>query len=173
MQQLYTTPAETDSQPAPRPERRRRLRHRVQTPAYACLNPSTVQPLDLCEIVDISESGMAIQAFSPLEVGRAESFSLDLSETGAFVQTSGLVIWSEPSGRSGIQFPAIADESLPVLRQWMFANAIAGCGNSVAAPEDEVHESEQDVVSQHGYAVVEPSEYDAPAHSDYTAVLSA
>lgn len=173
MQHLYTSPAETHSQPAHSPERRRRLRHRVQTPAYACLNPSAVQPLDLCEIVDISESGMAIQAFSPLEVGRAESFSLDLSETGAFVQTSGLVIWSDPSGRSGIRFPAIADESLPVLRQWMFANAIAGCGNSVALPENEDREFEQDVASYHGHTVVEPAEYDAPAHSDYTAVLSA
>jgi putative methionine-R-sulfoxide reductase with GAF domain len=173
MQPLETSLAETSLQSPPRPERRRYLRHKVHTPAYACLNPSAVQPLDLCEIVDISETGMAIQAFSPLVIGSDESFSLDLSETGAFVQTIGSVIWSEPSGRSGIRFPALADESLPTLRQWMFANAIAGSGISVAAPVKEVTVPEQNVASESEAASVAPSEYDAPAHTDYTAVLSA
>ena len=136
MRSLDTSPADPGLPVAPvHRNRRRRVRHKVQTPAYACLNPNAEQALDLCEIVDISEAGMAIQAFSPLVVGRDESFSLDLPETGAFVQTSGRVVWSEPSGRTGICFPETAGESLSVFREWLFANVIAG----VASSAEELH----------------------------------
>jgi len=173
MQPLDTSPADTALQPAlSPPDRRRHVRHKVHTPAYACLNPTAVQPLDLCEIVDISEGGMAIQAFSPLEVGRDESFSLDLPETGAFVQTAGQVVWSEPSGRVGIRFPLTADESLSTLRQWLFANAIAGCANSAAEPQSEVTVQDQAPASTEAHAAVGPAEYEAPAYADYTAILS-
>ncbi len=173
MQPLDTSSADTGLQPAPfHADRRRRIRHKIQTPAYACLNPTAVQPLELCEIVDISEAGMAIQAFLPLEVGRDQSFSLDLTETGAFIQTAGQVVWSEPSGRAGICFPLTGDESLSTLRQWMFANAIAGCANSEASPENEVTVRDQAVVSTGAHAGIGPGEYDVPAHTDYTAVLA-
>src|SRR5271156_5808003 len=128
MQPLDTSLADTGlSAASVHPDRRRSVRHKVHTPAYVCLNPSVEQPLDLCEIVDISETGMAIQAYAPLEVGREERFSLDLPETDAFLQTVGHVIWSHPSGRVGIRFFPTIDTSVPTLRQWLFANAIAGC----------------------------------------------
>jgi len=173
MQPLDTSPAEASLQPAPsHVDRRRHVRHKVHTPAYACLNPSAAQSLDLCEIVDISEAGMAIQAFSPLEVGRDESFSLDLAETGAFVQTRGQVVWSDTSGRAGIRFPPAADESLSSLKQWMFANAIAGCTDSAAAPHNEVAVQDQDVASAAIRVGTGLAQYDTPAYTDYTAVLS-
>ncbi|MGA8152683.1 MAG: GAF domain-containing protein [Terriglobales bacterium] len=172
MQPLDTSLADRGLQPPPHSERRRRVRHKLHTPAYACVNPSAVQPLDLCEIVDINEAGMAIQAYSPLEVGHDETFSLDLPETGAFLQTAGHVIWSEPSGRTGIRFPQTVDEFLPTLKQWMFANAIAGWENvapvveNAAAVEDPVP-APAEVHTAAGF-----EEYAAPAYSDYTAVLS-
>jgi hypothetical protein len=173
MQPLNTSPADAGLPPAPfHADRRRRLRHRVQTPAYACLNPSAEQPLDLCEIVDISETGMAIQAYAPLEIGQEESFSLDLPETGAFVQTAGQVVWSDPSGRVGIRFPPTVGESLPALRQWMFANAIAGCAFPAEASQEEVVLPDQASASEEIYPDLENVLYEAPAHADYTAVLS-
>ena len=172
MQPLDTSPADTGLQPTPsHVDRRRYVRHKVQTPAYACLNPTAEQPLDLCEIVDLSEAGMAIQAFSRLEVGHDECFSLDLTETGAFVQTAGQVVWSEPSGRAGICFPQTGDESLSTLRQWLFANAIAGA-DSAAAVQDQVTVQDQPPAGAGTHADIGFAEYEAPAYTDYTAVLS-
>ena len=170
MQPLDTSPAETGLQPAPSPDRRRRVRHKVQTPAYACLNPSVVQPLDLCEILDISEAGMAIQAFSPLEVGRDESFSLDLPETGAFLQTTGQVIWSEPSGRTGIRFLPAGDESLSPVGQWLLA--IAGSANSAVAPQIGIMVPDEATASATVDSALDLAEYETPAYPDYTEVLS-
>ena len=50
------------------PNRRRRVRHKIQTPAYASFSAESKSAmLDLHEIVDISEEGIAIQCHSPLE----------------------------------------------------------------------------------------------------------
>ena len=172
MHPLDTSPAEPGLQSANSPaKRRRRIRHRVHTPAYACLNPTAMQPLDLCEIVDINEAGMAIQGFSPLKVGSEERFSLDLPETGAFVETSGQVIWSEASGRTGIRFLEIADEAASTLQQWLLANALAGVAEARAtvtrdANAEDVTEAAAD--SDAG----SDSDYDAPTYADYTAILS-
>lgn len=173
MQPLDTSLADTGLPPAPvHPDRRRGVRHKVQTPAYACLNPSTERPLDLCEIVDISETGMAIQAYAPLEVGREESFSLDLPETGAFFQTVGHVIWSDPSGRVGIQFSSPPDVSVSTLKEWLFANAIAGCANSADELLNEVLVQDQPPATLETQMGLELAKYEAPARADYTAVLS-
>jgi len=171
MHYLDTSPADTGLQPG-RPDRRRQVRHKVHTPAYACLNPNVEQPLDLCEIVDINEAGMAIQTFSPLEVGREERFSLDLSETGAFIQTTGRVVWSDSSGHAGIQFPAIAGDSVSSLREWLFANAIANCGGSVAEPESTITVEDNTAADAAAHSEIELAEYEEPPQTDYTVVLS-
>jgi hypothetical protein len=70
--------------------RRRRVRQRVHTPAYASLNVSSSgQVLDLSEIVDIHEEGMAIQVSSPLEVRRSVNFCLDLTATKTCIRPMG------------------------------------------------------------------------------------
>ena len=172
MHPLDTSSAEPGLQSADsHTERRRRVRHRVHTPAYACLNPTAVQPLDLCEIVDISEAGMAIQAFSPLQVGSQERFSLDLPETGAFVQTSGQVVWSEASGRTGIRFLEIADGAASTLQQWLLANALAGAAEAPATVTREANAEDVTHAVADSHAGSD-SDYDAPTYADYTAILS-
>src|ERR1700674_3304736 len=107
------------------PDRRIRVRHKVHTPAYASLNGTSAgMVVDLNEILDISEDGMSIQTSSPLEFKRNLSLCLDLSETKAYIHTSGQVVWSEPSGRSGVRFPEMPDSSLRRLKEWLFLNAI-------------------------------------------------
>src|SRR5580692_4972560 len=97
--------------PPPLRTRRRHVRQRVHTPAYASLNGSSSgQILDLSEIVDIHEEGMAIQASSPLEIQRSVNLCLDLTATKACIRTTGEVIWADGSGRVGIRFPEMPDE---------------------------------------------------------------
>jgi len=108
-------------------ERRRARRHKVFTPAYANLSGSTQGAvLELNEILNISESGMCIQASQPMKVNRLLPLGIDLSATGVQIRTVGHVVWSEPSGRTGIRFPEMAESSLVQLKEWLAVNAKAG-----------------------------------------------
>lgn len=108
-------------------DRRRAVRNAVNTPAYATLNGSSqTVALELCEILNISESGTCIQAPGPMKVNRLLPLALDLSETGDRIHTTGHVVWSESSGRSGIRFPELPEPSLSQLRRWLVANNAAG-----------------------------------------------
>src|ERR1700704_1409923 len=97
--------------------RRRRVRHKIQTPAYATF---TAEPhgtmLDLHEIVDISEDGVAIQCHSPLEVEARVNLCLDLADCADHIYTTGQVVWSNASGRAGLHFSELPPASLARLR---------------------------------------------------------
>jgi len=178
METLGSNAAETGPElPPSTGNRRRRVRHRVHTPAYASLNgTSSGQVLDLSEIVDISEQGMAIQASSPLEVKRMVSLFLDLSETRTSLHTTGEVIWSNRSGRAGIQFPQMPDVSLRRLKEWLFVNAIVACANykaeQAAQVAAQVHTGAlvEDLTAQAGALLEELTPTTPP---DYTSVLAA
>lgn len=120
-------------------ERRRSVRKPVHTPAYASLNGSAqAVSLELCEILNISESGTCIQAPGPMKVNRLLPLSLDLSETGDRIYTTGHVVWSESCGRAGIRFPELPEISLLQLRRWLEANDAAGGVNVAAEPDRHV-----------------------------------
>lgn len=156
----------------PLQDRRGRVRHKVHTPAYASLNGnSTGMVLDLNEILDISEDGMSIQTSSPLEFKRNLNLCLDLSETKAYIHTSGQVVWSEPSGRSGVRFPEMPDSSLRRLKEWLFLNAITACDHATAQTPS-VDAPAKDALAERAepQREVEPETFATP---DYTAILAA
>jgi len=112
------------------PNRRRRVRHKIQTPAYASFSSDLKHNrLDLHEIVDISEDGMAIQCQSPLEIRTHLNLCLDLADCAEQIYTTGQVIWSDDSGRAGLRFSDLAPDSLSRLREWLFVNVMAGVAN--------------------------------------------
>ena len=112
------------------PNRRQRVRHKIQTPAYATFtSESQGATLDLHEIVDISEDGIALQCHSPLEVRARVNLCLDLAECPEHIYTTGQVIWSNPSGRAGLRFSELPPKSLSRLREWLFVNVMAGVAN--------------------------------------------
>ena len=111
--------------------RRRRVRHKIQTPAYATFaSESKSGMLDLHEIVNISEDGVAIQCHSPLEVNQRVELCLDLADCSEQIFTAGQVVWSNDSGRTGLRFSELAPDSLSRLREWLFVNVMAGVANS-------------------------------------------
>lgn len=113
--------------------RRRRVRHKIQTPAYASFTAeSKGAMLDLHEIVDISEDGMAIQCHTPLEEKKQIQLCLDLADCAEHIYTTGQVIWSNASGRAGLRFSDLPPESLSRLREWLFVNVMAGVANGEA-----------------------------------------
>jgi hypothetical protein len=133
------------------------VRHKIQTPAYASFTAdSKGAMLDLHEILNISEDGMAIQCHFPLEVQKTVHLCLDLAECAQHIYTTGQVVWSNPSGRAGVRFSQLNVESLARLREWLFVNVMAGVANG----ETEV-------------AVVTLSQDAAPPRPGYTDTLAA
>jgi hypothetical protein len=107
--------------------RRRRVRHKIQTPAYASFTgESQSAMLDLHEIVDISEDGVAIQCHSPLDLDRRVNLCLDLADSEEHIYTTGQVVWSNSSGRAGLRFAELPSDSISQLRRWLFVNVMAG-----------------------------------------------
>src|SRR3982074_1533053 len=125
---------------SPRLNRRRRVRHRVHTPAYASFTGASKGfILDLHEIVDISEDGASLQCPSALELNRKYELCLDLAEGSGEIYTTAQVMWSEASGRAGLRFVQLPESSLLRLRDWLFVNAMASVVNAdtiVAPPLD-------------------------------------
>jgi hypothetical protein len=117
------------------PNRRRRVRHRIQTPAYASfIVESQAAMLDLHEIVDISEDGVSIQCHSPLDTDQNLNLCLDLAECAEHIYTTGQVIWTSSSGRAGFRFSELSPDSLFKLREWLFLNAMAGVDGAGQTP---------------------------------------
>jgi GAF domain-containing protein/PilZ domain-containing protein/Sel1 repeat-containing protein len=116
---------------SPRLNRRRRVRHRVHTPAYASfIGASKGLVLDLHEIVDISEDGASLQCPSPLALNRNYDLRLDLAEASVEIYTTAQVMWSDASGRAGFRFVQLPESSLLRLRDWLFVNAMASVLNA-------------------------------------------
>ena len=105
-------------------ERRRFPRQKAQIPAYSSFNGTSNALLDLNAILDITEKGIAIQASPPLEVKRPVNLRLDLSETGTNVHVTGLVVWSDRTGRAGISLPDLPEQSSRQIREWLFLNLL-------------------------------------------------
>ncbi len=128
--------------PAPG-DRRRSVRHKVHSPAYASFSGlGGGMVLDLSEVHDISPEGMSLQAVSaPLEVDGTVNVVLDLSETKTYINTTGTVIWRDDSGRCGIRFGTMPESSMRQLKSWLLFNTLTALTRSVA-PSRAVEENE-------------------------------
>src|SRR5437773_944982 len=156
--------------------RRRQVRHKVHTPAYASLNGSSGgMVLDLNEILDISQDGMSMQTSPRLEVNRTVSLCLDLSETKTYIHTTGRVIWSDETGKTGIRFADMPEASVSHLKEWLFLNAMVAGGARGAAQNSKFQSKE--AASTAGTleprAVQEEHEFESTAPPDYTSILTA
>src|SRR5436190_19020532 len=60
-------------------------------------------------VLDLSESGVGVQALSSAPLGASTSLQFDLPETGGRVDAVGRIAWTDSSGRRGMSFVHIAD----------------------------------------------------------------
>ena len=156
-------------QPVPDPgasrldERRRSIRQKPHSPVYASFNrPETGIVVDLSELLDLNEEGFAVQTGEKLEVNRALTLCLELPETKSYIHGSGQVIWSDDTGRGGIRFAALPENSRRILKEWLLANLLIGCANHAARTEQRAHHEQQrqEPESQH---TLHPAEEYLPA----------
>lgn len=117
------------------PNHRRRVRHKIHAPAYATFTATSKgEMLDLYEIVDLSEVGVAIQCAtsSALQPEQRVDLCLDLAEASGSIYVTAHVVWSDASGRTGFSLPALPDSLVRRLREWLFLNAMAAAANAAA-----------------------------------------
>ena len=114
--------------------RRRCIRQKIHSPAFVSTvgdSPETL--LDLSEILNIGIRGLCFRAQNQLSTGDRIGLQLDFSDTGDSIQTSARVIWSEPSGLTGIRFRKMPRSSFRRLKQWLFLNFISAAAQYSAA----------------------------------------
>jgi hypothetical protein len=121
---------------SPRPDisnRRRSVRQKVHAPAYASFaGASRNEMLDLYEVLDISEDGVAIQCPSAKQINQQVELCLDLAESSEQLSATATVVWSN-AGRVGLKFPELPEAARYRLREWLFLNAMAGAANAAAS----------------------------------------
>ena len=96
------------------PCRRRHPRHTLSSLAYVRLangNGGIVR--------DLTESGVAIQAVAPLQVGQEVSLRFDLLSPRVRVEASGRVAWADANGQAGVEFHALSARLHRALKDWL------------------------------------------------------
>ena len=113
--------------------RRSRVRQKVHAPAYASFRGAPRnEMLDLCEVLDISEAGVAVQCAAPMKENQQVELCLDLAEAREQISATARVVWSDSTGRVGLALAPLENSALHCLREWLFLNAMAGAANAAA-----------------------------------------
>jgi putative methionine-R-sulfoxide reductase with GAF domain len=151
--------------------RRCRVRQKVHVPAYATiLGASPGEMLDLYEVLDMSEGGVALQCSSPLALNRTVELSLDLAEASAQISATARVAWLDSGGRVGLAFSPLGYAAVRRLQEWLFLNAIASAANAEfpAAQSDPVQSP-----AVHSEALQSEAPQTFALRQNYTDMLSA
>ena len=153
-------------------DRRGCVRQIVHSPAYVSTNLNfTGTGLELHEILDAGESGIALQGTSQLPVGHRVQLCLDLAENTDPVRTAGRVIWSEPSGRSGIHFLELRGPASKQFKNWLFMNALVACARHAAVQALDCGQLDR-ASSTEANPSSPGEEIGTPTRPDYTLVLT-
>ncbi|HLK32719.1 MAG TPA: GAF domain-containing protein [Terriglobales bacterium] len=99
-------------------ERRRHLRHRVHSPAYASVGTGAGGV-----VLDANERGVAIESVARLVPQSFVDLRLDLLETRSSAVTPARVAWCDAS-RAGLEFLNLTGESRRQLQQWLLLNVL-------------------------------------------------
>jgi PilZ domain len=105
----------------PEPGRRRRpYRLKLQTLAYVNLDHANGGI-----IRNLTPSGMAVQAVSPLRADQPVHVRFELVFPRLRVEASGRVAWADSMGQAGIEFLNLSRRSARLLKDWLFTQLLA------------------------------------------------
>jgi GAF domain-containing protein len=83
-------------------------------------------------ILDVSEAGMGIQAFSPLKAGIREQLRWRFTSDDHWIVVTGEIAWSNTTDLAGVRFLDIADEDRAQISRYL-QSSIAGASPSAGA----------------------------------------
>lgn len=95
-------------------EHRLFLRKRVLQPISIELSPGKKAWL-----YDLSEGGLRVYGGSGVDLGTSAYIRFQFPEANSVIDASGVVAWSDPSGRAGVRFTHMQPESNASLRRWL------------------------------------------------------
>jgi TPR repeat protein len=98
-------------------ERRREVRHRIQTPAFVSIGDGA-EGL----ILDANARGLALQSKQPIAVCTGVELNLDGVEGRRRIVTAARVAWSDGKGRAGIEFLNLSPKFRGELHEWLKVN---------------------------------------------------
>jgi CheY-like chemotaxis protein len=75
--------------------------------------------IDPAFMLDLGEGGMAMQCLAPMRQGQVLDVSFLLPGTRVVVSGKGVVVWCDPTGRTGIEFDEIMPEQREALKEWV------------------------------------------------------
>ena len=70
-------------------------------------------------LLDLSENGMAVQCMDVLAPGHPYRFSFPLPDSIAELRGLARIVWSDTSGRAGMQFISLSDFDRLALKMWI------------------------------------------------------
>jgi hypothetical protein len=105
--------------------RRGHYRHQIQTLAYVNVDQSNGGV-----IRNLGDSGMAIQAVSPLYVNQQIFLRFDLPNPRVRLEAKGRVAWADPVGQAGVEFLALSQRARRLLKEWIFVQLMASAQHS-------------------------------------------
>src|SRR5690348_12788180 len=106
-------------------ERRRHLRHKVHSPAYASVGAGVGGV-----VVDANDRGAAIETIARLIPQSLVDLRLDLLDTRGSAVTPARVAWCDEAGRAGLEFLNLTGESRRQLQQWLLLNTLLATENA-------------------------------------------
>ena len=98
--------------------------------------PLELQPGREAWIRDVGEGGLSVSGNSPLELGTTASITFELPESDSLIDASGVVAWSDESGRAGVRFTRVEPDSAAALRRWLDSGASTHALESEAPLQD-------------------------------------
>ena len=70
-------------------------------------------------LLDISEGGIAVQSLGEIIIGDQVEVAFLLPGTTTKIQASATVVWTDPSGRIGLEFLVLSKEDRQMLKTWI------------------------------------------------------
>jgi PilZ domain len=123
------------------PERRLRRRQRI---LFSCIQ---LEDDNGGIILDISESGLAMQPVRSLEDGRLPRMRFQFSQSQPWIETRGRIVWNSASRKTaGVEFVGLSKEARNQIRQWVSSTLQPG-GSEEENEPDEQTEPVKDLLS--------------------------
>ncbi|HEY1658156.1 MAG TPA: GAF domain-containing protein [Candidatus Sulfotelmatobacter sp.] len=109
------------------------MRQKVHVPAYATfIGILFGDSHDLCEILNISEIGLAVQSSSSMHVDQTVDLCLHLAEAEGEIPVLARVAWFNNAGHVGFHLSVPDDLAKNRFREWLLLNALAAAANAEA-----------------------------------------
>jgi hypothetical protein len=101
-------------------EQRSHARRKLANPVPIQLVPGKEVWLE-----DLGEGGLAIFGSSRLQLGSTTDLHFQFPDANSVIEASGVIAWSDVSGRTGIRFTNIKPDSNAALKRWIRAQTAA------------------------------------------------